>query len=112
MAELLAKASEFALLKAGNDSNFRLKDEQKPIIKAVVGKKKDVLGVLPTGFGKSLIFHLLSDVFDFVDSHGPPVKGKSITVDAWPFLIILKLAILSKKKKKSENLKPYTFRQQ
>ena len=90
MAELLGRALEFALLKAGKDSDFRLKDEQKAIIEAVVCKKKDVLGVLPTGFGKSLIFHLLSDVFDFVDSHGPPVKGKSITVVISPLNALMR----------------------
>ena len=88
--ELLARALESALLKAGKDSDFRLKDEQKAIIEAVVCKKKDVLGVLPTGFGKSLIFHLLSDVFDFVDSHRPPVKGKSITVVISPLNALMR----------------------
>ena len=39
-----------------------------------------MLRVLPTGFGKSLVFHLLSDVFDFVECEGPPVNGKAITV--------------------------------
>ena len=39
-------------------------------------KAEDLLGVLPTGFGKSLIFHLLSEV----ECEGPPMKGKAITV--------------------------------
>ena len=64
MAALLDRALEFALTKAGRDSQFRLKPEQKEIIEALLFKK-DVLGVLPTGFGKTLVFHLLSDVFDF-----------------------------------------------
>ena len=38
-----------------------------------------ILATPLTGFGKSLIFHVLSDVFDFVDAKGPPVKGKAIT---------------------------------
>ena len=37
-----------------------------------------MLRVLPTGFGKSLVFHLLRDVFDFVECEGPPVKGKAM----------------------------------
>ena len=51
-----------ALTKAGKDSNFILKTEQKSIIEAIVCQKKDVLEVLPSGFAKSLVFHLLSDI--------------------------------------------------
>ena len=80
MAALLDRALEFALTKAGRDSQFRLKPEQKEIIEALVLFKKDVLGVLSTGFGKSLVFHLLSDVFDFMDAAQRPLKRRSITV--------------------------------
>ena len=34
-----------------------LKDKQKELIEALL-EKKDVLGLLPTGFGKSLIYQL------------------------------------------------------
>ena len=67
MAALLDKALDFALAKAGKPSEFKLKVKQKSVIKAVVCSKRDMLGVLPRGFGKSLIFHVLNDVFDFVD---------------------------------------------
>ena len=76
------RALEFALTKAGRDSQFRLKPEQKEIIEASVPFKKDVLGVLPTGFGKSLLFHLLRDFFDFMDAAQRPLKRRSITVVA------------------------------
>ena len=63
MALLLSKSVGFCLMtKAGKDSDFILKTEQKSIIEAVVCQKKDVLELLPSGFGKSLVFHLLSDV--------------------------------------------------
>ena len=62
MAAYLDAAITFALKKAGKDENVCLKAEQRAIIEVVVCSKKDVLGVLPTGFGKSLVFHLLSDV--------------------------------------------------
>ena len=62
MASLLRKGLDFALTKAGKVSDFILKREQKSIIEAVVSQKKDVLEVLPSGFGKSLLFYLLSDV--------------------------------------------------
>ena len=63
MASLFNKTMDFALTKAGKDSSFKLKTVQKSIIEAVVSQqKKNVLRALPTGFGKSLVFHLLSDV--------------------------------------------------
>ena len=65
MASLFNKTMDFALTKAGKDSSFKLKTVQKSIIEAVVSqqkKKKNVLRALPTGFGKSLVFNLLSDV--------------------------------------------------
>ena len=65
MVALLDRALEFALTKDGRDSQFRLKSEEKKIIEDLVLFNKDVLGVLSTGFGKSLVFHLLIDVFDF-----------------------------------------------
>ena len=36
-----------------------LKDEQTECIRRIVCKKKDVLAVLPTGFGKSVIYQLI-----------------------------------------------------
>ena len=62
MAAYSHAAITSALKKAGKDENFCLKAEQRAIIEALVCSKKDVLGVLPTGFGKSLVFHQLSDV--------------------------------------------------
>ena len=80
MAPSFSKALDFALTKAGKESNFKLKMEQKSNIEAIVCQKRDVLAVLPTGFGKSFVFYLLSDVFDFVDSKGPPAEGRANTV--------------------------------
>mgnify|MGYP000117373446 FL=1 len=62
MASLLGKVLDFALTKSGKDSDFILKTEQKSIIEAVVCQKKEVLEILPSGFSKSLVFHLLRDV--------------------------------------------------
>ena len=44
--------------------DFELKKEQETALRAVVVKKKDCLCVLPTGFGKSLIFQLIPLVWD------------------------------------------------
>jgi len=90
MAAYFDAAVVSALKKAGKDENFCLKAEQKAIIEAVVCSKKDVLGVLPTGFGKSLVFHLLSDVFDFVDAKGPPTQTKAITIVVSPLNALMR----------------------
>ena len=40
MASLFSKTLDFALIKAGKDSSFKLKTVQKSIIEAVVSQKK------------------------------------------------------------------------
>ena len=75
----LSRATEFALAKAGRDCDFQLNPKKKEIIDAAVCRKKDVLGILPTGFGKSLVFHLLSDV-ELMEAGQPPAKGRSTTI--------------------------------
>ena len=37
-------------------------------LKFVVGEKRDILCVLPTGYGKSLVYQLLPDIFDAYDN--------------------------------------------
>lgn len=46
---------------------FELKNEQKVALHAVGLKKRDCLSVLPTGFGKSLIFQLIPFVVDHLE---------------------------------------------
>ena len=47
--------------------NIRLMECQYKAAKAVVIEKKDTMRVLPTGYGKSLIYQLLPTVFDVLD---------------------------------------------
>ena len=61
------KGIEYALEKLGKP-NLPLKEQQYEILKAVVMMKRDVLAVLPTGFGKSLIYQSLGFIFDFLRS--------------------------------------------
>ena len=45
---------------------FLWENSELEAIKAICVDKKDVLAVLPTGFGKSLIYQILPAVFDFL----------------------------------------------
>ena len=50
------EAVNYALEVVGKE-NFALKRQQLEILQLITIEKKDVLAVLPTGFGKSLIYH-------------------------------------------------------
>ena len=60
--ERLEEAIKAALAKRGLE--FTLKKEQFECISSMVLNDRDVLAVLPTGYGKSLIFQLLPDIYD------------------------------------------------
>ena len=49
-----------------------------------------MLGVLPTGVKESLVFHLLSDVFDFVDAKGPATKTNATTIVVLPLNALMR----------------------
>ena len=57
-------ALEFALEKLGK-AEFSLKEAQYEALKSVVFEGKDTICILPTGYGKSLIYQLLPHVFDY-----------------------------------------------
>ena len=61
-------------------SDIELKEKQYEALKAVVLKNRDVLAVLPTGYGKSLIYQLLPLVFDFFTANGSPVRKSTVIV--------------------------------
>ena len=57
----------FALQVIGRE-NVTLKEKQMQILRTVIVEKKDVLAVLPTGFGKSLVYHLRPPFADFEET--------------------------------------------
>lgn len=63
-ADIKFKESLLTALRCLNLGTLTLRKEQENAVKNVVVRKKDVLVVLPTGFGKSLIFQMLPFVFD------------------------------------------------
>ena len=64
MQLLLQEAINFAKT---NSTHIELKEEQKEAVRNIVNGR-DVIAVLPTGFGKSLIYQLLPSMFDYISS--------------------------------------------
>ena len=54
-----------------------LKDKQMEIIEAIVGEKKDVVGLLPTGYGKSMTFII------------PPLITKKVCIVISPLISLI-----------------------
>ena len=67
MSCLLNNAIKIAINKLYSQ-DVKLKDEQFCAVESVL-RGKDVLAVLPTGFGKSLIYQILPDVFDYMSAN-------------------------------------------
>ena len=61
-------------------SDIELKEKQYEALKAVVLKNRDVMAVLPTRYGKSLIYQLLPLVLDFFTANGSPVRKSTVIV--------------------------------
>ena len=59
-------------------SNISLKENQYEVLRELVVKNSDVLAVLPTGYGKSLIYQLLPPVLNFME--GSSAKRFSVMV--------------------------------
>ena len=72
-ASLLLKAISFLSSKSSRE--LHLKKEQDIAVKCLL-KEKDVLAVLPTGFGKSLVFQVLA-IITSMDSRSVSSNGLS-----------------------------------
>ena len=77
---------EFSVTKLGNP-NLEFKKEQYDVIRAIYLEKRDVLTVLPTGFGKSLCYQALPAIFDFMESEGKQKESIVIVVSPLNALI-------------------------
>ena len=67
----------FAVQVIGRE-NVTLKEMQ--ILGIVIVKKKNALALLPTRFGKSLVYHLMPSFTDFMDSGFRPTEPNSIVL--------------------------------
>ena len=92
--------SEFSLALEKSLESFvhkTLKDEQRECIRRIVVEKKDVLAVLPTGFGKSVIYQLIPSVLRNMRA-GSECNTKTTVVVVSPLEYIRKqqVAVLEK----------------
>ena len=70
--DLFHEALTFGLQLLGA-GDLQLTEKQYEVLKSVVIDNKDVLAVLPTGYGKSLIYQLLAPIlYNFMDFAGSP----------------------------------------
>ena len=60
------------------------------ILRLVIVEKKDALAVLPTGFGKSLIYQLMAPFADFMDSGSRPTETNSIVFVVSPLNALIR----------------------
>ena len=71
------EGAKYGLEKVGK-ANITLKPKQEEILKIIALTQKDVLAVLPTGYGKSLIYQIMPPLMDYMDSGQRPTQNKSI----------------------------------
>ena len=77
----------FQLLGAGD---LQLKEKQYEVLKSVVIDNKDVLAVLPTGYGKLLIYQLLAPIYNFMDFAGSPGHKNSTVIVISPLNALIR----------------------
>ena len=68
-------------------ANFTLKEKQYEVLKELVLKSKDVLAVLPTGYGKSLIYQLLPAILNFMEGSSSAEKFTVLVISPLNALI-------------------------
>ena len=67
-----------------------LRLKQYVAIRSIVLDRKDVLAVLPTGFGKSLIYQVLPAIFDFIQCGCEPTKEESVIIVVSPLNALMR----------------------
>ena len=75
------------LLGAGD---LQFKEKQYEVLKTMVIDNKDVLAVLPTGYGKSLIYQLSAPIYNFMDFAGSPGDKTSTVIVISPLNALIR----------------------
>lgn len=70
------------VLRSRGQERFEIKPKQKEALQKIVLDGKDCVIVLPTGYGKSLVYQLLPSLFDRVSKDSS--KGKSVVIVVSP----------------------------
>ena len=86
---LFHEGIQFSMEKLGHP-NRELRKEQYDAIRSIVLERKDVLAVLRTGFGKSLIYQVLPSIFDFVQRGREPEKEESLVIVVSPLNALMR----------------------
>ena len=89
LEDLFHEAIKFSLEKLGKP-NLELKTEQFEAIRAGCVERKDVLAVLPKGFGKFLIYQILPAIFDFLRSRRDKQEENSVVIVVSPLNSLMK----------------------
>ena len=108
------KAIQYPLEKL-RKSNLAMKEQQYEMLKAVVMMKRDVLAVLPTGFGKfSAKYQSLGFIFDFLRSDSDSQHAAIVVISPLNALMqdqveklmaFMNVCIMSSDLRKSDNRK-------
>ena len=87
---------KYALEKVGK-ANITLKQKQEEILKIIALKQRDVLAILPTGYGKSLIYQIIPPLMDYMDSGKRPTQNKSIVLVVSPLNALIRDQVMKLK---------------
>ena len=68
-----------------NKAELEIKEKQHEALSSVVRNKNDTICVLPTGYGKSLIYQLLPFMFDFYS----PFESNDLSGSSSSFVLVL-----------------------
>ena len=68
------------VLRSRGQERFKIKPKQKDALQKIVLDSQDCLIVLPTGYGKSLIYQLLPSLFDRVSKESSKDKAIVLSV--------------------------------
>ena len=79
--DFFINAVRYALDKS--NYNLFLKVKQYKVLESLV-LGRDTVAVLPTGYGKSVVFHLLPFIFDFFNAKGGDIRETSIVLVLTP----------------------------
>ena len=69
------------VLRSRGQGNLILRPRQKEALQSIVFKGQDCLIVLPTGYGKSFIYQMLTSLFDKISARNLLSKDKSIVTE-------------------------------